>query len=48
MPNCDWFGTQADHVPILDFLFNENECEVYELASEFGQPLNNLKTRVMF
>ncbi len=39
MPNCDWYGSLEDHKSILDFIFQENECEVYELASEYEKPL---------
>ena len=39
MPNCDWYGTKDDHAQILDFLFDSNTCEVYELSSDFDKPL---------
>jgi len=39
MPNCDWYGTLSDHKPILEFLFNEKECEIYESYSQFEKPL---------
>ena len=39
MPNCDFYGTFEDHQMILDFLFEENQCEIYELYSEFEKPL---------
>lgn len=39
MPNCDWYGTPADNRPILDFVFNEGTCDVYELNSKLEKPL---------
>jgi hypothetical protein len=39
MPNCDFYATPGDHEPLLDWLFDEATCHVYELASEFEQPL---------
>ena len=39
MPNCDFYGALEDHKLILDFLFEENECEIYELSSDFEKPL---------
>lgn len=34
MPNCDFYGTIKDHEPILDFLYSNAECDIYELGSE--------------
>jgi hypothetical protein len=39
MPNCDFYATPDDHRALLDWLFAEGTCEVYELYSRFGQPL---------
>ena len=39
MPNCDWYGTVEDNRPILDFIFSERKCEVYENASDYEKPL---------
>lgn len=39
MPNCDWYGTPADNKPILDFIFSEGTCDVYESHSEAETPL---------
>ena len=34
MPNCDFYSNIEDPKIILNKLFEENECEIYELASE--------------
>ena len=39
MPNCDYYATIEDHKVILDHLFEENECEIYELSSDFEKSL---------
>ena len=39
MPNCDWYGEIEDHSQILDELFSENLCEVYELSSDYSESL---------
>lgn len=39
MPNCDFYGTADDHRGILDFLFGDKSCDVFELASDFESPL---------
>lgn len=39
MPNCDFYGALEDHRVLLDAIFETNECEIYELASDFGKPL---------
>lgn len=39
MPNCDWYGTVEDHRIILDFLFQEKNCLIYELYSDYEKPL---------
>jgi len=39
MPNCDFYATQEDHEGLLSWLFAEDRCDVYELASDFEQPL---------
>lgn len=44
MPNCDFYGTPHDHEQLLNWLFNEGTCRVYELSSEFEQPLKEFKT----
>ncbi len=35
MPNCDFYGTIDDHAAILEWLFDEGTCEVYELYSAY-------------
>ena len=44
MPNCDFYATREDHAELLDGLFAEGSCEVYELASDFGQPLQRFRS----
>ncbi|WP_431110406.1 hypothetical protein [Variovorax paradoxus] len=39
MPNCDFYATKEDHEGLLTWLFAQESCDVYELASDFGQPL---------
>ena len=39
MPNCDFYATKEDHEGLLTWLFAEESCDVYELASDFEQPL---------
>ena len=39
MPNCDFYATTEDHEGLLSWLFAEDTCDVYELASDFEQPL---------
>lgn len=39
MPNCDFYATPEDHAELLSWLFAEATCHVYELASDFEQPL---------
>jgi hypothetical protein len=44
MPNCDYCGTPEDHRGILDFLFEENTCDVFELSSDHELPLRQFST----
>ena len=39
MPNRDFYATPTDHRILLDWLFSEQTCQVYELASAWEQPL---------
>jgi hypothetical protein len=39
MPNCDFYATKEDHESLLSWLFAEETCDVYELESDFEQPL---------
>lgn len=39
MPNCDFYATPQDQMPLLDWVFAEGTCRVFELASEFERPL---------
>jgi hypothetical protein len=44
MPNCDFYATVEDHEVLLSWLFSEATCHVYELASDFGQPLQRFES----
>lgn len=39
MPNCDFYAGAADHEQLLHWLFAEGTCKVFELSSDFEQPL---------
>ncbi len=38
MPNCDFYASGDDHRDILQFVFGELNCDVYELGSQPGCP----------
>jgi hypothetical protein len=44
MPNCDFYATPTDHRILLDWIFNEQTCQIYELASDWEQPLRIFTT----
>lgn len=44
MPNCDFYATIEDHAPLLHWLFAEDTCRVFELSSDFEQPLKEFRT----
>jgi hypothetical protein len=44
MPNCDFYGTPEDHEHVLNWLFADAACHVYELASEFEEPLKRFES----
>ncbi|MGS0896793.1 hypothetical protein ACVBGC_30300 [Burkholderia stagnalis] len=39
MPNCDFYATLQDHAPLLDWLFMDAACHIYEAYSDFECPL---------
>jgi len=39
MPNCDFYATLKDHEPVVNWLFSDAACHVYELSSDYEQPL---------
>lgn len=43
MPNCDFYGVPADHELILNWLFSEQSCRIFELASDFEKPLREFQ-----
>ncbi len=44
MPNCDFYATPEDHRGLLEWLFLEGQCDVYELSSEPEQPLKRFQS----
>ena len=44
MPNCDFYATPEDHVLVLDWLFADGACEVYESYSDSEQPLKRFRS----
>jgi hypothetical protein len=43
MPNCDYYATIEDHREVLDFLFEDGACDIFELSSDFEQPLRKFE-----
>lgn len=39
MPNCDYFALGSDFAQVLDFIFGESECRVFEAYSPFNEEL---------
>lgn len=39
MPNCDFYATLKDHEAVVGWLFSDAACHVYELSSDYEQPL---------
>lgn len=39
MPNCDYYADLDDHAAVLDGLYAEQSCAIYEVASDFEQEL---------
>ncbi|WP_306476576.1 hypothetical protein [Methyloversatilis sp.] len=44
MPNCDFYATIDDHKELLDWLFSERTCDVYELYSAFDTDLTKFSS----
>ncbi len=44
MPNCDYYATPEDHPALLDWLFAEQTCDVYEAYSSYEKPLRRFET----
>jgi hypothetical protein len=44
--NCDFYATPENHEPLLTWLFAEATCHVYELPSDFEQPLKRFESAV--
>lgn len=46
MPNCDFYATIDDHRELLNWLFSEGTCDVYELYSDFETELRKFSSVV--
>ncbi len=46
MPNCDFYGTIDDHRELLNWLFSERTCDIYELYSDFETELKKFPSAV--
>jgi len=44
MPNCDFYATIDDHKELLDWLFAEGTCDVYESYSDFESELKKFSS----
>ena len=44
MPNCDFYATPEDHEPLLAWLFADAACHVYEISSDYEQPLKRFES----
>lgn len=44
MPNCDFYAIPEDHERLLHWLFGEGACRVFELSSDFEQPLKEFRS----
>lgn len=44
MPNCDFYATIDDHRELLNWLFSEGTCSVYELYSSFDTDLKKFSS----
>lgn len=42
MPNCDFYATTQDHAQVLDWLFAEGTCKVFESYSQVEMQLKEL------
>lgn len=43
VPNCDFYAALEDHELLLDWLFRESTCRVFELSSDFETPLREFR-----
>ena len=44
MPNCDYFALGSDFTQVLDFIFAESGCRVFEAYSPFNEELVEFRT----
>jgi hypothetical protein len=44
VPNCNFYATPEDHRGILEWLFAEQRCHVFELSSDFDTALRQFYT----
>jgi hypothetical protein len=43
VPNCDFYALQDDAVDLLEYVFTETDCAVYELSSRPGEQLRQFR-----
>lgn len=44
MPNCDFFALGTDHELVLNFVFAQRDCRVYQLNSDGEEPAREFPT----
>lgn len=44
MPNCDFFAIGTDHRAVLEYIFSQGTCDVYEGYSPGDHPLRQLQS----
>lgn len=44
MSNCDFYAVRDDLISLLDFIYDETDCRVYESYSEYGKNLREFKS----
>jgi hypothetical protein len=44
MPNCDFYAVEDDLINVLDVVFSQADCRIFEMYSPFGQELMEFRT----
>jgi hypothetical protein len=44
MSNCDFYATREDMFNVLDFVYSETDCRLFENVSAFGEELREFKS----
>ena len=44
MPNCDFYALRADAIQVMQFVFEETNCQVYESYSALDEELRQFKS----